>query len=132
MIKIIKGVFGLNNGTSIIPKTPKDEPFEAPADVEKRLVEIGVAEYVGKTKAAEEKTEPTAPTVQTEEATEEAEVDGPKELDKEALIARYKELGLGGNPANWKAETILKKIEDAEATLAEEVPDLSSDDGVVE
>lgn len=112
MIKIIKGVFGFNNGTSIVPKTPKDEPFEAPAEVEKRLVAEGVAKYVTGTIA------------------EEAEAT--KELDKEILIARYKELGLGGNPANWKAETILKKIEDAEATLAEEAPDLNSDDGVVE
>ena len=118
MIKIIKGVFGFNNGTSIIPKTPKDEPFEAPAEVEKRLVSEGVAKYVTETVAE------VAKVAEDAEAT--------TELDKEALITRYKELGLGGNPANWKAETILKKIEDAEATLAEEVPDLSSDDGVVE
>ena len=114
MIKIINGVFGFNNGTSIIPKTPKDEPFEAPEDVEERLVKLGVAKYVTKTVA------------------EEAEPDELKDIDKKALIARYKELALGGNPANWKAETILKKIKEAEAALEEEVPDLNSDDGVVE
>lgn len=46
MIKIINGVFGYNNGKSIIPKTSKDEPFSCDKATEKRLVSIGVAVYV--------------------------------------------------------------------------------------
>lgn len=125
MIKIVNGVFGFKKDGFIIPKTSKDEPFDAGVELEKRLVAQGVAKYVVETETVAEVEEET-------EAVVEAEVDEAKELDKEALIARYKELGLGGNPANWKAETILKKIEEAEAALAEEAPDLNSDDGVVE
>ena len=133
MIKIVNGVFGFKKDGFIIPKTSKDEPFDAGAELEKRLVAQGVAKYVVETETVAEVEEETVAEVEEEtEAVVEAEVDEAKELDKEALIARYKELGLGGNPANWKAETILKKIEEAEAALAEEAPDLNSDDGVVE
>lgn len=125
MIKIIKGVFGFNNGISIIPKTTKDEPFEAGEKIEKELVAKGIAEYVVEAETVAEVEEET-------DAPVEAEADEAKELDKEALIARYKELGLRGNPTNWNAETILKKIKEAEAELEEETPDLNSDDGVVE
>lgn len=97
MIKIVNGVFGYRNGKTIIPKTSKDEPFECDKATEQRLVAQGVAVYVNAPKA-----------------------DETEELDKDALIARYKELGLGGNPASWRAETILKKIEEAEAKAAEE------------
>ena len=120
MIKIVNGVFGYNNGKSIIPKTSKDEPFECDPKVEKRLVAQGVAVYVGNAKADETNPEADADTEET------------KELDKEALIARYKELGLGGNPASWKAETILKKIEEAEAADSDEdAPSFDEEDGVV-
>lgn len=119
MIKIIKGYYGYKNGNSIIPKCSKDAPFECDKAEEARLVKLGVAEYV---KANED--------------------DG---LDKEALIAKYKELGLAGNPASWKAETIAKKIKEAEAEANEgdgeggsnddesnDAPDFGDDDGVVE
>lgn len=118
MIKIIKGYYGYKSGNSIIPKSSKDAPFECDKAEEARLVKLGVAEYV-KAEANE----------------------GGKGLDKEALIARYKELGLAGNPANWKAETIAKKIAEAEANEGEadgenegegDAPDLGNDDGVVE
>ena len=117
MIKIIKGYYGYKQGNSIIPKTSKDAPFECDKAEEARLVKLGVAEYV---------------------KAEANEGDG---LDKEALIARYKELGLAGNPANWKAETIAKKIAEAEAEAnegddegnsEEDTPNLGDDDGVVE
>ena len=120
MIKIIKGYYGYKKGNSIIPKSSLDAPFECDKAEEARLVKLGVAEYVGKPE---------------EEA---------GELDKEALIARYKELGLSGNPSNWKAETIAKKIAEAEANLnegeaeeeageaEEEAPSFDEVDGVVE
>ena len=116
MIKIIKGYYGYKKGNSIIPKTVNDEPFSCDKAEEERLVKLGVAEYVtaGKT------------------AVVEAEVEAPEALDKKALIARYKELGLAGNPANWKAETIAKKIAEAEAELEDEAPVFDDTDGVVE
>lgn len=115
MIKIINGTFGYNDGKRVTPKTPKDKPFECDKAIEKRLVALGVAEYVTKT---------------------ETDYEEPKELNKEALIKRYKELGLGGNPASWKAETILKKIEEAEAADTntdsdEDAPSFDEEDGVV-
>lgn len=124
MIKIINGVFGFNNGISIVPKTSKDEPFEAPADVEKRLVEIGVAEYVGKTEA----TEPT------EEVTEEAEAVDLQTLKLAELKEYAKEQGATDEelkPLNSKAK-VIELIEKLNSEEAEEVPDLNSDDGVVE
>lgn len=124
MIKIINGIYGYKKNGSVIPKTSKDEPFECDKAEEARLVKLGVAAYV-KAEANE----------------------GGNGLDKEALIARYKELGLAGNPSSWKAETIAKKIEEAEAKANEgegegknegegegegDAPDLGNDDGVVE
>lgn len=117
MIKIIKGYYGYKKGNSIIPKTVNDEPFSCDKAEEERLVKLGVAEYVtaGKT-----------------EAVVEAKDEALEALDKKALIARYKELGLAGNPANWKAETIAKKIAEAEAELEDEAPVFNDTDGVVE
>ena len=46
MIKIINGIYGYKNGSSIIPKTKSDEPFECDKAEEARLVKLGVAEYV--------------------------------------------------------------------------------------
>lgn len=115
MIKIIRGYYGYKNGNSIIPKSANDGPFECDKAEEERLVKLGVAEYVTAGKAEAE-----------------AKLDEGQELDKEALIARYKELGLGGNPASWKAETIAKKIKEAEAKLEDEAPVFDDTDGVVE
>lgn len=57
MIKIINGVFGYNNGKSIIPKTNKDEPFSCDEKTEKRLVSLGIAVYVGTGKAEQTENE---------------------------------------------------------------------------
>ena len=134
MIKIIRGTYGYRNGNTIIPKTVKDEPFSCAKAEEKRLVKLGVAQYVTEAEVettAEAETEEVVEETKTEaEEKAEAEVVA---LDKEALIARFKELGLSGNPVTWKAETIARKIAEAEAKLeAEEAPELNADDGVVE
>ena len=113
MIKIIRGYYGYKKGNSIIPKSVNDGPFSCDKAEEERLVKLGIAEYV---------------TAETEVETKD---EAPVELDKKALIARYKELGLAGNPANWKAETIAKKIAEAEAESEDEAP-VFDDDGVVE
>ena len=54
MIKIINGTFGYNDGKRVIPKTPKDKPFECDAKTEKRLVSLGVAIYVNKVETDDE------------------------------------------------------------------------------
>lgn len=133
MIRIIQGTYGFRNGNIIIPKTVKDAPFSTTKAEEERLVKLGVAEYVTEAEAqAEAVVETEVEEASEAETTEEVEAEA-EELDKENLIARYKELGLRGNPANWNAETILRKIKEAEAELeAVDAPDLSSDDGVVE
>lgn len=118
MIKIIRGYYGYKKGNSIIPKTVNDEPFSCDKAEEARLVKLGVAEYVTAEAAVEVEAE--------------IEAEAPVALDKKALIARYKELGLAGNPASWKAETIAKKIAEAEAESDDEAPVFDEVDGVVE
>lgn len=123
MIKIINGVFGYNNGQSIIPKTSKDEPFSCDKATEKRLVTLGVAMYV-----TDEQVEDHA-----EDATTTDEV---QNLSKDELIAEYKSLGLGGNPKVMKEETLIKKINEAKAALEEvaeddeDAPNFDEVDGV--
>ena len=144
MIKIINGVFGFNNGTSIVPKTSKDEPFEAPKNVEERLVKLGVAEYVTKaeavvevaeaTETVAEVEEETEATESTEEATEEAEPIDLQSLKFDELKEYAKEHGATDEdlkPLNSKAK-VIELIGKLFSEEAEEVPDLNSDDGVVE
>ena len=112
MIKIINGVFGYNNGKSIIPKTSKDEPFSCDKATEKRLVAIGVAEYVDGAEV------------------EEAEVDE-VEISREDLIAQFKAFGLKGNPNTMKTETLIAKVEEAakaNETEADEVDEVEVDE----
>ncbi len=117
MIKIINGTFGYNDGKRVIPKTPKDKPFECNAKIEKRLVSLGVAVYVD-----------NAETNVDEDSTEEVK------LSKDELIAKYKSLGLGGNPSVMKKETLIKKIQEAEEALEEvaneDAPSFDEVDGV--
>lgn len=46
MITIIKGVFGWTGSGHVQPLSEKDGPVSLPADIERRLVETGVAAYV--------------------------------------------------------------------------------------
>ena len=120
MIKIINGVFGYNNGKSIIPKTSKDEPFSCDKATEKRLVALGVAEYVDGAEAEE-----------VDEA----------EISREDLIAQFKAFGLKGNPNTMKTETLKAKVEEAakanepeaeevEVEVDEDAPSFDEVDGV--
>lgn len=134
MIKIINGVFGFNDGTSVIPKTSKDEPFEAGEKIEKELVAKGVAEYVDKIDAVVEVEEETEPTAPTEEPTEEAEEINLEALSFAELKEYAKEHGATDEdlkPLNSKAK-VIELIGKLFSEEAEEVPDLNSDDGVVE
>lgn len=59
MIKIIKGVYGYMTPAGIVkPKTAEDAPFSLTAEQEKRLVDLGVAEYVAAANKAEPEIEP--------------------------------------------------------------------------
>jgi hypothetical protein len=115
MIRIIKGVFGYNNGKSVIPKTEQDGPFECDKAIEKRLVSLGVAEYV----------------TDIVEATETVEATGTIEIinepTREALIAKFKELKLKGNPNTMKDETLKAKIAEATEPVEDEESNSSDD-----
>ena len=114
MIKIIKGVFGYNNGKSVIPKTEQDGPFECDKAIEKRLVSLGVAEYVTNIAEATNALEATGKT------------DIIMEPTREALIAKFKELKLKGNPNTMRDDTLKAKI--AEATEPIEDDESNSSD----
>lgn len=119
MIRIIKGVFGYNNGKSVIPKTSQDGPFECDKAIEKRLVSLGVAEYVTNIVEATEALESEEPAEIIEEPT------------REDLIATFKQLGLKGNPSSMKTETLKAKIaEAAELVEDEDSPSFDEVDGV--
>ena len=119
MSRIIKGVFGYNNGKSVIPKTSQDGPFECDKAIEKRLVSIGVAEYVTNIVEATEAVEATEPAEIIEEPT------------REELIATFKQLKLKGNPNTMRDETLKAKIaEAAELVEDEESPSFDEVDGV--
>ncbi len=48
MIKIVQGIYGYQDKNGVVrPKTPEDAPFNLTDEQEKRLVDLGVAEYVG-------------------------------------------------------------------------------------
>ena len=119
MIRIIKGVFGYNNGKSVIPKTAQDGPFECDKAIEKRLVTLGVAEYVTNVVEATEALEATEPTEIINEPT------------REDLIATFKQLKLKGNPNTMRDETLKAKIaEAAELVEDEDTPSFDEVDGV--
>ena len=127
MIKIVHGVFGYNNGKSIIPKTSKDEPFECDNATEKRLVSLGIAEYVTAEKLVEDHAEEAETDAEVVE-TQNEDTTAPVEVSKDELIAEYKSLGLGGNPAVMKEETLIKKINEAKAALEEIAEEAEADE----
>lgn len=119
MIKIIKGVFGYNNGKSVVPMTSKDGPFECDKAIEKRLVSLGVAEYVTNVVEATEALDAAEPTEVINEPT------------REDLIATFKQLGLKGNPNTMRTETLKAKIDEAsEVVEDEDTPTFDEVDGV--
>lgn len=55
MIRIVKGVYGFLDKDGIVrPKTEADAPFTLLPEQEERLVRLGVAQYVGNVKEAQE------------------------------------------------------------------------------
>ena len=108
MIKIINGTFGFRKGAVVIPLTKDSEPIELPKDLEKRLVEVDkIAEYVNAPKQKADK----------------------PQYDRAALIARYKELGLPGNPGQIKNEVLDEAIKQAEGANKATEEDNASKEG---
>ena len=59
MVRIIKGVYGYVDKDGIpSPKTPKDKPFSMDSKEEQRLVDLGVAVFVGEPKVEVKAEEP--------------------------------------------------------------------------
>lgn len=120
MIRIIKGVYGHvpNPDTGIVvPKTSKDEPFSLSPEQEKRLVSIGVAEYVDA---------PAAPAIpepeDVDEATEaEAEPEAPAAEPETSLDdMSAKELREYGKTFGLTFRVGMTKVEMREAIEAAE------------
>ena len=60
MIQIVRGVYGFLDRDGIVrPKTETDAPFELLPEQEARLVRLGVAQYVGDVKLAQDLTDLT-------------------------------------------------------------------------
>ena len=132
MIKIIQGIYGHKVGNTIIPKSAKDEPFSCDEATEKRLVNSGVAVYVEESESIVEFEDLETETEETEETEETNESKESEEMTREELIKAYKDLGLKGNPAVMKDETLKAKIaQAAELVEDEEAPKFDAVDGVV-
>lgn len=132
MIRIIKGVYGHvpNPDTGIVvPKTSKDEPFSLSPEQEKRLVSIGVAEYVNAPAAPaipEPKDVDGAPKAEVEISASEPEDDGLTldEMSAKELREYGKELGLTFRVGMTKAEMreAIVAAEDAAEPEDDEAP----------
>ena len=137
MIKIVQGVYGFLDKNGIVrPKTEADEPFELTPEQEERLVNLGVAQYVGNVKD-EQEPEETAP-----ENTEEVETEDEQEpigfdetppveiplsdYSVKELRAIGKEYGLTFKVGTTK-DDMVKAIEAAEAELETDAEDEDSE-----
>ena len=119
MIRIIKGVYGhVPNPTTgiVVPKTSKDEPFSLSPEQEKRLVSLGVAEYVGAPVAPAE----PEPIADEPAASVEAEP-SLDDMSAKELREYAKSLGLTLKVGMTKAEM-------REAILAAQAEDEAADD----
>lgn len=136
MIKIVQGVYGFLDENGIVrPKTEADEPFELAPEQEARLVNLGVAQYVGNVKV-EQEPEETAPE-DTEQVETEDEQDpiGMDEMPAEEPLSNLpvkelreigKEYGLIFKVGMTKADMV-KAIEAAEAALNIDAEDEESE-----
>lgn len=129
MIRIIKGVYGHvpNPDTGIVvPKTSKGEPFSLSPEQEKRLVSIGVAEYVDAPAAPAISELEAAPEAPEAEAAPEAPAAEPEtsldDMSAKELREYGKALGLTFRVGMTKAE-MREAIEVAEAEAESEPED---------
>ena len=142
-IRIISGTYGFRASLGIVePKTPEDEPFEVSEQEAARLVEKGVAAYVGAGPdiiKAEDIVEPEPEKAEElhSEATGITPEDEPEEKSLEdmkfdELKALALSLGLYIKP--WVSKKLLRAaIAARQAELPEEdAPDLSAGDAIVD
>ncbi len=101
MIKIVRGVYGFLDENGIVrPKTEADEPFELAPEQEARLVNLGVAQYVGNVKNEQES----------------------EETEQEEYEDEQDTIGMDETPPSDFADDA--KIDDAD--VAEEIVDLAT------
>ena len=125
-IQIINGVFGYNTKNGVIPKTPKDEPFDVADDkLVKRLINQKVAVIVEETSPADK-----------EVANTPADNDGPLYTDKtkyDELVAIAQKLGateeeLKPLKSKKAVAELIDKLADKKEDAADEDEDKGSDD----
>lgn len=105
MIRMISGVLGYHNGTTVVPITSKDGPISIAPDVEKHLVECGRAEYVNEPASA---------------ASNEVEPSYSSDMKLEELKALAEQNGIDASKMRSKAEVIAAL--DAAITDEEDAP----------
>ena len=131
MIKIISGVYGHYTGGRVVPKDKNDAPFELPSDEEARLVNAGVAEYVGR---------PAHVTVHVDPSHDEQDQEGEKLIShfepSDLELMPYNELkklakDIGINPIGMKKADLVQAIAEVEVEPGplydseDDVPDLT-------
>lgn len=144
-IKIISGIYGLNEGGRVKPKTSYDEPFEVDDAEAERLISLGAAKKVASSvenpandedvssKAENEADESEANGEVAElETPEEVEDSRPSYSDKsdiQELRDIAKAYGVSFSPNMGKAK-LLKKLDEF-FDEQNSVPDLSAGDPVI-
>ena len=134
MIRIItETTFGYWNGHSVEPKTKQSKPFELTPEREAELVLMGIAEYAGAERQAEE----TGEEKQSEEVAEEQQLEEVNEAPEKITIEylegmKLEQLKDFAEPLGVKYEFGMKKAElaqrafevlqNTEATSEEENP----------
>lgn len=132
MIKIVRGVYGFLDADGIVrPKTEADEPFELAPEQEARLVNLGVAQYVGNVKDEQEQEEIAPEETEGEQdpiGFDEAPADERPLSDYSAKELREigKDYGLTFKVGTTKADMV-KAIEAAEAALNIDAEDEESE-----
>ncbi len=130
MIKIIRGAYGFKKGNTIIPKTVKDDPFSCDKAEEKRLVALGVAQYVDGVEAVVAESEDGEDETDVALYTDETSMAELKEIAKSqgATDEDLKPLRSKAQVRELIDKLVAEKSEDGEG----EAPELNTDDGVVE
>ncbi len=133
MIRIVRGVYGFLDADGIVrPKTEADEPFELAPEQEARLVNLGVAQYVGDVKEEQEQEEIAPEETEGEQdpigfdEMPESEEPALSELSVKELRAIGKEYGLTFKVGTSK-DDMVKAIEAAEAALNIDAEDEESE-----
>ncbi|KUO72707.1 MAG: hypothetical protein APF81_08505 [Desulfosporosinus sp. BRH_c37] len=128
MIKIIQGTYGHRVGTRILPKTKADGSFETTAEKEQRLVERGVAVYVGIQQEPPDMTkdqEPSKDPADIDTSSGSGDLDGLPEYNGDMKLDELKEIakayGVDASNARKKVD-IIEMIEVTKGTFDDQNP----------